>query len=234
MDYEDDVDPFEARLTFVSMLSKITASLQSTHKPSHFAMKHVSLHEDLYQCILEQLDSVNVTSRMNLLGIIDAICTLSAKSNYSGYLKLIERDLPLIFTKVAPPGKEGDVNVASAKQILESWRRRGIFRDSTNLQKVLTSFADRDVQATSEATDSAEMRNSEILKRMEEDRERHKRTKEDIWGRLPNESEEAEFESAWKTTSDLNEQDVDIIRGENRRYIPDYPWNEDFSPYLPT
>jgi len=56
-----------------------------------------------------------------------------------------------------------------------------------------------------------------IQQRMEEDRERHKRLRENIW-QIPAtqlEAEDPEFEKAWEEASDLNSDDFEIMREEN-------------------
>lgn len=53
-----EVDPFEARLEFLSLLGKLNASQHSIQKVGNFAMKNRKLHEDLYNCIIEELEQV--------------------------------------------------------------------------------------------------------------------------------------------------------------------------------
>jgi len=56
-----------------------------------------------------------------------------------------------------------------------------------------------------------------IQQRMEEDRERHKRLRENIW-QIPvpqPDNEDQEFEKAWEEASDLNSDDFEIMREEN-------------------
>ena len=54
-----DDDPFECRLTFTSLLQKLNASQQSIHKVANYAMRHRRLSEDLYSCVLEELEQVS-------------------------------------------------------------------------------------------------------------------------------------------------------------------------------
>jgi len=56
-----------------------------------------------------------------------------------------------------------------------------------------------------------------IQERMEEDRERHKRLRENIWQIMPalSEEDDPEFEKAWDESSDLNDDDYEIMREEN-------------------
>lgn len=54
----------------------------------------------------------------------------------------------------------------------------------------------------------------QVEQRIEEDRERHKRLREDIWA-IPKEGYDAEMEKMWEETSDLGEDDH--IMGEEER-----------------
>ncbi|KAF9353752.1 hypothetical protein BGX34_011396 [Mortierella sp. NVP85] len=51
-----EVDPFEARLEFLSLLAKLNASQHSIQKVGSFAMRNRNLYEDLYSCIIEELE----------------------------------------------------------------------------------------------------------------------------------------------------------------------------------
>lgn len=55
----EESDPFECRLTFLSLLQKLNASQQSIHKVANYAMRHRKLSEDLYSCLIEELEQVN-------------------------------------------------------------------------------------------------------------------------------------------------------------------------------
>lgn len=55
-----ELDPFEARMNFLGLLSKLNASQHSIQKVASFAMRHRSMHEDLYNCIIEALDQVTI------------------------------------------------------------------------------------------------------------------------------------------------------------------------------
>jgi hypothetical protein len=55
-----EVDPFEARLEFLSLLAKLNASQHSIQKVGSFAMRNRNLYEDLYSCIIEELEQVRL------------------------------------------------------------------------------------------------------------------------------------------------------------------------------
>lgn len=55
-----DSDPFECRLTFLSLLEKLNASQQSITKVANYAVRHRKVAEDLYRCLVDELEQVIV------------------------------------------------------------------------------------------------------------------------------------------------------------------------------
>ena len=51
-------DPFEVRMRFTSQLQHLNASVNSSQKAAHYALKYKDMDEDLHSCILEQLERV--------------------------------------------------------------------------------------------------------------------------------------------------------------------------------
>ena len=51
-------DPFEVRMRFTSQLQHLNASVNSSQKAAHYALKFRDMDEDLHSCILEQLEKV--------------------------------------------------------------------------------------------------------------------------------------------------------------------------------
>ena len=51
-------DPFEVRMRFTAQLQHLSASITSSQKAAHYALKYRDLDEDLHSCILEQLERV--------------------------------------------------------------------------------------------------------------------------------------------------------------------------------
>ncbi len=51
-------DPFEVRMRFTSQLQHLNASVNSSQKAAHYALKYRDMDEDLHSCILEQLERV--------------------------------------------------------------------------------------------------------------------------------------------------------------------------------
>jgi len=60
-DSEDEmmVDPFEVRMRFTTQLQHLSASVTSSQKAAHYALRYRDLDEDLHSCILEQLERVS-------------------------------------------------------------------------------------------------------------------------------------------------------------------------------
>lgn len=56
----DESDPFECRLVFSELLSKLNATQQAIQKAANYAMRHKNLSEDLYSCIIEVLEQVRI------------------------------------------------------------------------------------------------------------------------------------------------------------------------------
>lgn len=52
------VDPFEVRMRFTTQLQRLSATVTSSQKAAHYALKYRDLDEDLHSCILEQLERV--------------------------------------------------------------------------------------------------------------------------------------------------------------------------------
>ena len=58
-------DPFEVRMRFTSQLQHLSASIMSSQKAAHYALKYRDLDEDLHSCILEQLERVRADLRLS-------------------------------------------------------------------------------------------------------------------------------------------------------------------------
>lgn len=176
----------------------------------------------------------------------------SHTAEVSVYHALVVRDLPVLVDMVVPRDSwEAVLNYGSARQILCSWRTRNVLNP-----EMLTTLLDTMEQRSSEyaVADSVRERvqkgdltvehisRGDILRRIEEDRERHKQLREESWklppmtymrdlapeNPVPASIESTtkqntqnvpdaitlEFEQTWETTSDLNDDDTHVIREE--------------------
>ncbi|TBU26534.1 CTD kinase subunit gamma CTK3-domain-containing protein [Dichomitus squalens] len=254
------MDPFEVRMQFLALLRRLDASQQSIKKIVGFALKYFSsCGEDLWDCIVEECQKGSLNSRINILYLLDSLCEtcLLAKPHTgaardtglssSSYVDYLSRDLSKLVDYVVPPGQQGMPNFMSTVQVLESWRNKRVI-EPQKLDEVLAILDTRRATASlpSERDSSAAppLDPFEIKKRMEEDRERHKRLRERRWvqpishnlyglhplasflpltddGDGPGElTLDIEFDNEWETTSDWNEDDDEAIAEENAMCYP--------------
>ncbi|KAJ7578386.1 CTD kinase subunit gamma CTK3-domain-containing protein [Mycena floridula] len=257
------MDPFEVRMQFLALLRRLNASQQSIQKVVTFAIKFFPpCGEDLWDCIVEECQKGSINSRINILYFLDSLCEgclrlkpaaiLDPTKSSSLYVDFVARDLGKIVELVVPSGREGLPNLISTQQILESWRSKRIV-DPQIVEQVVSSLSSRDTAAaspskasssTSSSTKTALLPRHEIIKRIEEDRERHKRLRERRWVQpmshslsptppplsfMPltekSESEyeltaDVEFDNEWETVSDWNEDDDEACKEENELCFP--------------
>ncbi|KAK9377371.1 CTD kinase subunit gamma CTK3-domain-containing protein [Lipomyces chichibuensis] len=211
------LDAFEARLTFIELLRRLNASVQSATKCAQFALRYQDLSEDLYSCILEELDKTSLNARINILYFLETLCENSIRTGYEEYVDMVTRDLWEILDKVVPPAQGALANVALARKALDNLKQKSIIT-SENYESVVAMLSERGKLVSQEEfqmqKELPSFSKEEILRRMEEDRERHKRMRENIWVIPPGDAMQIEFENAWETTSSLDDDDYELMREE--------------------
>lgn len=246
------------------------SSQQSIQKIVSYALKYFSgCGEDLWDCIVEECQKGSINNRINILYLLDSLCetSLLAKSHSglvshdgsqnSFYIDYVARDLSKIIEYVVPEGRQGLLNMMSAKQILESWRSKRVI-DPQKVDDVMATLDSRrtSLEQDQKSTDASltnrpvapatALPRGEIFKRIEEDRERHKRLRERRWVQAISHNPHAhlppqlasflpltddgdgdgeltldiEFENDWETTSDWNEDDDEAAAEENELCFP--------------
>ncbi|KAF9222283.1 hypothetical protein BS17DRAFT_182051 [Gyrodon lividus] len=273
------MDPFEVRMQFLGLLRKLNATQQSIQKVVGYALKYFSrCGEDLWECIIEECQKGSINHRINILYFLDSLCELSLlakahqpppaegssnpkQENAALYIDYVARDLPQIVECVVPVGRQGLPNLTSTKQILENWRTKRTI-DPQRVDEVMRILSTRQPQAVDTppvsapsqpkgaGTSDTHLSRGEIFKRIEEDRERHKRLRERRWvqaqpqSTLPSPSAashtpyalasflplsdtentelalDIEFENEWESTSDWNEDDVETVVEEKELCHP--------------
>jgi len=213
------MDAFEARLQFTSRLSKLSASIQAAKSCAQFALKHKDYHEDLHSCILEQLASVPMNTRVNLLYFIEILCDLGSKQGFDGYMNMIRKDLFPIIENVVPADGSGVANVGTARRVMSSLLEKSVIDQQTKVT-IDVLLSEREAESEANPTGASQKRKFDekiINQRMNEDRERHKRLRENIWAiPLPTpENLNPEFEFFWENCSDLGDDDFEMMREEN-------------------
>ncbi|KAL0080321.1 CTD kinase subunit gamma CTK3-domain-containing protein [Phycomyces blakesleeanus] len=218
----EDSDPFECRLVFLSLLNKLNASQQSIYKVASYAMRHRRLSEDLYSCLIEELEQASINARLNIVYVLDAIFSASLKSRFTGYVDLTRQDLGRIVQAVVPSDPKGVVNLPNMRKILNHWKQKRIF-EINEIEQAEKPLLGRE---TSSHTTGDGFSKDDILRRMEEDRERHKKLREEIWIRSVDESPDAQFEELWESTDPLDpETDYEAMMVQNMMRLPHYAWH---------
>lgn len=272
------MDPFEVRMQFLGLLRKLNATQLSIQKVVSYALKYFAkCGEDLWECVMEECQKGSINHRINILYFLDSLCETSLlakahqppqpvesssqakQANNAFYVDYVARDLSQIVECVVPVGRQGLPNLTSTKQILQNWRTKRVI-DPQKVDDVMQILSTRQSQATESSSSgpTATNKNTEphlsrgdVVKRIEEDRERHKRLREKRWVQTQAHSSSAalgqaiaynpyglasflplsdaenaevaldiEFENEWETTSDWNEDDVEVVVEEREVCYP--------------
>lgn len=225
------LDPFEGRLAFLEILKKLTASQQSQIKTAQFALRHKDLDEDLYNCVLEELELSSLNSRVNIIYFLETLCDYSYRNGCNSYISMIRKDIAKIVRAVAPPGPHGAANISAVRKVIENLKNKA-YIDNRDYLEIEASLSKRDEKymyfcyqiyindcsGPTTIQNKAIFSKEEIFRRIEEDRERHKRLRENIWV-VPegNADVNVELENAWETTSSLDEYDFEFMEEENMK-----------------
>ncbi|TPX21823.1 hypothetical protein DIZ76_015787 [Coccidioides immitis] len=213
-------DPFEVRMRFTTMLQHMSASFTSSQKAANYALKYRDMGEDLHSCILEQLERNNMNIRANLIYFVEHLCDTATKENHIEFVRMIQRDILRIVDAVAPADGSGAANVKHVRRVLNGLQSKEILSTEA-VSEIDACLRERESYPEhlldSEAVDgelaSGDITRSggitvdrkQIEQRVEEDRERNKRLRENMWAVPPNDIKE--FEMMWEDVSDIGEDD---------------------------
>jgi len=228
------MDGFQVRLQLVNILRKLSSSQNSIQSTVRFLLKHKDKHgEDLWDCLVEEAEKVNLNARINILYLIDGLlftsCTAlltsqadyyyaqtphpkkprlseqptagpqaSSSSSSNGgfnYGYLIKKDLVKLVELVVPTSfnRKGLLNLMSTAQVLKNWRAQlpiiDPFLDAQLLDQIDLLLSRRKQTLGKADVDPVgpdnhellDFSKKEILDRIDDDRERHKRLRERMW-----------------------------------------------------
>lgn len=129
-----------------------------------------------------------MNARMNIFYALDSLLEQAAAAGQPQYGALVRRDLARIVDLVVPPGtREGVLNVLSTVQVLRAWRtKRALDPELVEaLEREVSARRKRPLEAAtangSAASAFSSFSRNDIFRRIEDDRERHKRLRERIW-----------------------------------------------------
>lgn len=171
-----------------------------------------------------------MNNRANIMYFLEHLCDLSARESHTDYIRMMQRDILRVVDAVAPEDGSGAANVKVVRKVLQALQSKSFLLPQTVLE-IEECLKERDVQAPSspmdvEITPAAAVASSrnggaygkldkkQVEQRIEEDRERHKRLRENIWAVSRNEDLEAEFGKLWEETSELGEDDFILYQEE--------------------
>jgi|ERR1711939_489472 len=257
-----NMDPFEVRIRFTQQLASLNASVTGASKTAQYALKYRDLDEDLHSCILEQLERAgnSMNNRANIMYFIEHLCDMAARENHYDYIRMMQRDILRMVDAVAPEDGSGAANVKVVRKVLQALQHKSFLLAQT-VSEIEELLKERDTlpdniglsspldPSSTPLQPNSSSRNKmgapqrldkkQIETRIEEDRERHKRLRENIWAipkAVPGNSFNGgaagpdEFDKLWEETSDLGEDDLVLYREEGEeRSKACVEWTEEFA-----
>ncbi|KAI1006317.1 hypothetical protein K3495_g1907 [Podosphaera aphanis] len=241
------MDPFEVRIRFTSLIVNLNASVTSAMKAAQYALKHREMDEDLHSCIIEQLEMPRNTmnNKANIMYFVEHLCDMAARERHIDYVRMVQRDMVRIVDAVAPEDGSGAANVKVARKVLQALGLKGHLQTAT-VTEIQELLKERDTASTEHALSSPQAVTAEpkptvrpglpqkvdrkvAEQRIEEDRERHKRLRENIWAVPAVTAERIEPDDLWDNTSEIGEDDFDLYKeeAEERNTCKRY-WMEEY------
>ncbi|KAI9885506.1 MAG: delta 1-pyrroline-5-carboxylate reductase [Watsoniomyces obsoletus] len=141
-------DPFEVRMRFTSQLQHLNASVTSSQKAAHYALKYKDMDEDLHSCILEQLERNSMNTRANIMYFIEHLCDMAQRESHLEYIRMIQRDILRVVDAVAPEDGSGAANVKVIRRVLNGLQSKSIL-DVQTVSDIEACLKERDTLPSS-------------------------------------------------------------------------------------
>ena len=188
-----------------------------------------------------------MNNRANIMYFIEHLCDASARESHTAYIRMMERDILRVVDAVAPEDGSGAANVKVVRRVLQALQQKSFLLPQTIIEieeclkerDTLPSSSPADVEMTATSTGGrngsgayahGKLDKKQVEQRIEEDRERHKRLRENIWAVPRNGDLEVEWRKLWDETSELGEDDFILYEeeaAERREAAGD--WAEEYS-----
>ncbi|RKF62383.1 CTD kinase subunit gamma [Golovinomyces cichoracearum] len=240
------MDPFEVRIRFTGLIVNLNASVMSATKAAQYALKYREMDEDLHSCILEQLELPRNTmnNKANIMYFVEHLCDMATKEKHVDYVRMVQRDMVRIVDAVTPEDGTGAANVKVVRKVLQALGVKGHLQSQTVLE-IQELLKERDTALEEHALPSPQQINAEpkppprsVLQqkvdrkvaeqRIEEDRERHKRLRENIWAISTSTNKAKEADILWENTSSLGDDDYVLYNEEaEERILCSRNWEEE-------
>jgi len=238
-------------MRFTSQLQHLNASITSAQKAANYALKYRDMDEDLHSCILEQLERNNLNSRANIMYFMEHLCDLASREEHPEFIRMMERDILKIIDLVAPDDGSGAANVKVVRKVLAGMQAKSYLQPQT-VSELEECIKDRDqvggiapagspmevdttttttkssrhahvsVRSTPSRNGGVRLDKKQIEQRIEEDRERHKRLRENIWA--VGLGDDDEFERMWELAGEPDDDDalIGLEEAEERRRLGEF------------
>ncbi|KAI8615524.1 hypothetical protein BC830DRAFT_289143 [Chytriomyces sp. MP71] len=215
---EEPVDGYECRTQFKELLGTLSSSQQIVQRVSDFAIKpsvrsHASM---MYDILREKMAATPTLNRLHFLYVLDAICQKSARLKLRVFTDLVAKDLAHILRLIVPD--DNPVNASQVQKVrvlfirrnphtlslvntalkyVVRWKAKNLFReaDLVSVEERINALVLKAPAVMPEKTYTK----AEILRRIEEDRDRHKKHREEGWHR-PDPSQDADSSKKRRTS----------------------------------
>lgn len=195
----------------------------------------------------------SMNNRANIMYFIEHLCDMAARENHQDYVRMMQRDILRVVDAVAPEDGSGAANVKVVRKVLQGLQQKTFLlaqtvaeieeclkeRDtlpdaiglSSPLQQDVEMGGTKDGKGDRKTNGFQRLDKKQIEQRIEEDRERHKRLRENIWAvQHGTGGDDAEFEKLWEETSDLGEDDFTLYEEEaQERKECAQEWREEYA-----
>ena len=182
-----------------------------------------------------------MNTRANIMYFIEHFLDVAHKDGHSDYIRMMQRDIIRVVDAVAPDDGSGAANVKVVRKVLQGLQGKGYLDQQavSQIEDVIeergTNDADlglsspvEDVEMTDKTPSQSTAKQGrrpaptrldkrQIEQRIEEDRERHKRERENIWA-IP-QGPGVEMNKLWEETSDFGEDDDRLITEEGDDFV---------------
>ncbi|KAI8809733.1 CTD kinase subunit gamma CTK3-domain-containing protein [Cladochytrium replicatum] len=167
---DDSLDGFEVFQEFNDLLTRLSGQREAVKNVTRFAHKHIQFAEDLYGALVGRITETDPKKRIFLLHAIDSILNYCKDARKDEYLDLVQRDVIQIYKDVLEGEGSSSQNSEKVRKVLKIWRTR----------KYVTEEQYNEIE---NLLGTEELSRNDILKRMEDDREKHKKARENVWCR---------------------------------------------------
>lgn len=143
---------------------------------------------------------------------IEHLCDAS-KGQHQDYIRMMERDILRVVDAVAPEDGSGAANIKVVRRVLAALQSKSYLLAQT-VSEIEELLKERDTMVEESPVEMQDKKldKKQVEQRIEEDRERHKRLRENIWAVKKGEDEE--FETLWEETSEFGEDDYILYEEE--------------------